>query len=152
MRLFYLSILLILISSPAFAEVDCSKKERRIDVLDCVHEEYKRTEENLKKIYKQAIFRLHEDGKKDRIDLLKLSQQDWENYRFSACDAQIVEITGLSEDFKLKTRLCHIELAQRRQEDLLKHFKTWDDLTKNNVGIRNSAITKNTNKEDSESQ
>ena len=141
MRFILLFLFMIFPATPVSAKVDCSKEERRIDVLNCVETEYDRVEDNVRKAYLQAIYRLSEDGNKARMALLKESQKAWEDYRYKACDAQIEEMSGLSEDFKVKTRLCHTELADRRQKDILKHFKTWD-YSHEESKTRNSALRK----------
>ncbi|MEM7617914.1 MAG: lysozyme inhibitor LprI family protein [Pseudomonadota bacterium] len=139
MYFIFILTLFLLISSPASAQIDCAKEERRIDVLNCVETEYDRVEGNMRKTYMQAIYRLNEDKDTKRMEMLRESQQAWEDYRYKACDAQVVEKSGLSEDFKLKTRLCHKELANRRQKDIFDHFKTWDYVP-DHEKTRNSAL------------
>lgn len=151
MRFFLFSIVFLTLSSPAFAQIDCAKAERRIDVLNCIETEHERVEGNMRKTYMQAIYRLNQDNEVSRMELLRKSQKAWEDYRYKACEAQIVEKAGLSEDFKLRTRLCHTELADRRQKDIFNHFKTWDHIPKAEQ-TRNSALLKGKDKKDGEEE
>lgn len=108
-----------LMTSPPFAQAaDCDSMSNQNAMNQCISNEYKNSDAELNKLYKEISHRLNDNA--DALKALRNSQRAWISFRDAECDFAAINTQGGSIHSMLITS-CRNELTQAR----IKNFNTY---------------------------
>ncbi|MGO3843685.1 MAG: lysozyme inhibitor LprI family protein [Alcaligenes pakistanensis] len=117
----------VMASISSVQAADCDSLTDQSAINQCVNNEYKSTDAELNKLYKEISTRLKDDG--DNLKALRNAQRAWVSFRDAECDFAAFKTQGGSVHPMLITS-CRNELTQTRVKD----FKTYLSCQEGDLG------------------
>lgn len=109
----------LLAIAPSAHAADCDSLSNQSAMNQCINNEYKASDAELNKLYKEISQRLKDD--QDTLKALRTSQRAWVSFRDAECDFAAINTQGGSIHSMLITS-CRNELTQARVKDFTKYL------------------------------
>ncbi len=117
----------LIASLPAVQAADCDSLNTQSAINQCISEQYKSSDAELNKLYKEIGNRLKDD--KDALIAMRTAQRAWVSFRDAECDFAAIHSQGGSIHSMLITS-CRTELTQVR----IKDFNNYLSCPEGNLG------------------